>query len=247
MALDCICLYIYIYPLVILSVILPGVLMHHSEVVPDTKGSTFSCHSMLSSLHFHDDVIKRKHFLCYWPFVREFTGHWWIHHTKASDAELWYFHDLCPNKQLSKQSWGWWFEIPPCSLWHHCNVIGVGNLVFVNIVMTDSLICVSFFKFYCLWLTLWLTSLGPISVNIWYSQYKLSGYILCPNTNFNKWSLQNIPCGIMFVLSSQLSYCSLALSCQFVVLSLSGIKSSFNISFEFERKHICKIGLNFGW
>ena len=25
------------------------------------------------------------------------------------------------NKQLSKQSWGWWFETPSCSLWHHCN------------------------------------------------------------------------------------------------------------------------------
>ena len=31
------------------------------------------------------------------------------------------FFDLCPNKWLSKQSWGWWFETPSCSLWHHCN------------------------------------------------------------------------------------------------------------------------------
>ena len=31
-----------------------------------------------------------------------------------------FFH-LCLNKQLSKQSWGWWFEMPSCSLWHHCN------------------------------------------------------------------------------------------------------------------------------
>ena len=40
---------------------------------------------------FHDDVIKGKHFPRYWPFVREFTGHWWIPLTKASDAELWCF------------------------------------------------------------------------------------------------------------------------------------------------------------
>ena len=26
------------------------------------------------------------------------------------------------NKRLSKQSWGWWFETPSCSLWRHCNV-----------------------------------------------------------------------------------------------------------------------------
>ena len=29
--------------------------------------------------------------------------------------------DLHPNKLLSKQSWAWWFETPPCSLWRHCN------------------------------------------------------------------------------------------------------------------------------
>ena len=32
------------------------------------------------------------------------------------------FFDLCLNKRLSKQSWGWWFETPSRRLWHHCNV-----------------------------------------------------------------------------------------------------------------------------
>ena len=31
-----------------------------------------------------------------------------------------FFH-LCLER-LSKQSWGWWFEMPSRSLWHHCNV-----------------------------------------------------------------------------------------------------------------------------
>ena len=31
------------------------------------------------------------------------------------------FFDLCPNKLLSKQSWGWWFETPSGSLWRHSN------------------------------------------------------------------------------------------------------------------------------
>ena len=31
------------------------------------------------------------------------------------------FFDLRLNKQLSKQSWGWWFETPTCSSWRHCN------------------------------------------------------------------------------------------------------------------------------
>ena len=31
------------------------------------------------------------------------------------------FFDLRLNKQLSKQSWGWWFETSSRSLWRHCN------------------------------------------------------------------------------------------------------------------------------
>ena len=31
------------------------------------------------------------------------------------------FFDLRLNKRLSKQSWGWWFEMPSRPLWRHCN------------------------------------------------------------------------------------------------------------------------------
>ena len=31
------------------------------------------------------------------------------------------YFDLCPNKRLSKQWWGWWFETLSCSLWRHRN------------------------------------------------------------------------------------------------------------------------------
>ena len=31
------------------------------------------------------------------------------------------FFDLRLNNRLSKQSWGWLFETPSCSLWHHCH------------------------------------------------------------------------------------------------------------------------------
>ena len=31
------------------------------------------------------------------------------------------YFDLHPNKWLSKQSWGWWFETLSCSLWRHRN------------------------------------------------------------------------------------------------------------------------------
>ena len=45
----------------------------------------------VSGSHWHDDVIKWKYFPRYLPSCGEFTGHRWIHRTKASDAELWYF------------------------------------------------------------------------------------------------------------------------------------------------------------
>ena len=32
------------------------------------------------------------------------------------------FFDLPLDKQLSKQSWGWWFKTPSRSSWRHCNV-----------------------------------------------------------------------------------------------------------------------------
>ena len=35
------------------------------------------------------------------------------------------FFDLCLNEWLSKQSWGWWFEMPSYPLWCHSNGIPV--------------------------------------------------------------------------------------------------------------------------
>ena len=74
--------------------------------------------------NIHDDAIKWKHFPRNWPFVQGIHRPRWIPHTKASDAELWwFFFYLRLNKRLSKQPWGWWFETPPWSLWRQCNVL----------------------------------------------------------------------------------------------------------------------------
>ena len=50
------------------------------------------------------------------PLWGEFTSHWWIPLTKASDAELW-----CLNKRLSKPLGHWLFEMPLHSLWCLCS------------------------------------------------------------------------------------------------------------------------------
>ena len=50
------------------------------------------------------------------PVTGEFPKHRPV--TRSFDV---FFH-LRVNKQLSEQSWGWWFETPASSLWRHCNV-----------------------------------------------------------------------------------------------------------------------------
>ena len=87
-------------------------------------GSVESHHSTVS---FHDDVIKWKHFPRYWPFVRGI--HRGIHRSPVNSPHRgqWcgtlMFSLICAlNKRLSKQSWGWCFEAPSRSLWRHCNV-----------------------------------------------------------------------------------------------------------------------------
>ena len=89
----------------------------------------------------HDDVIKWKHLPRYWPFVREFTGHRWIPRTKTSDAELWCFLWTAAEHRLSEHSLGRWFETPSCSLWRHCNDVGVLRQQAINWANVDPNLC----------------------------------------------------------------------------------------------------------
>ena len=66
------------------------------------------------------------------PLCGEFTGHLWIppppppppptHTQRPVTRSFDVFFDLCLDKGLSKQSWGWWFETPSFSSWRRCNV-----------------------------------------------------------------------------------------------------------------------------
>ena len=63
------------------------------------------------------------------------------------------FFDLCLNKWLSKQSWGWWFEMLPRLLWRHCNV----NVYVYQISQLSFVRCVGcvFSAYSCVLWTLW--------------------------------------------------------------------------------------------
>ena len=49
------------------------------------------------------------------PVTGEFTAQ--RPETRSFDV----FFDVCRNKRLNKQWWGWWFETPWRPLWRHCN------------------------------------------------------------------------------------------------------------------------------
>ena len=70
----------------------------------------------------HDDVIKWKHFLRYWPFVRG-IHRWPVNslHKGQWRGTLMFSLISAVNKRLSKRSWGWWFETPSRPLRRHCN------------------------------------------------------------------------------------------------------------------------------
>ena len=104
---------------------------------------------MLShTLHIKVDIILHSVFCMIptiaWIFQLSYLNAWWRHQKETFFALLALcagnspvpvefpsqrpvtrsfdvFFDLCLNKRLSKQSWGWWFEMPSRSLWCYCN------------------------------------------------------------------------------------------------------------------------------
>ena len=65
--------------------------------------------------------------------------------TRSIDASF----DLHPNKRLRKHSWGWWFETPLRSLWHHRNALGNDSEIYGPICFnnTTSIPGISLFDF----------------------------------------------------------------------------------------------------
>ena len=80
------------------------------------------CMSWWWKIFGHDDVIKWKHFLRYWPFVRGINWSSVNSPHKGQWRRALMFSLICAlKKRWSKQSWGWWFETPSRSSWRHCN------------------------------------------------------------------------------------------------------------------------------
>ena len=67
------------------------------RISPTMSANRFKLSYLLDA--WHDDVIKWKHFLRYWSFVR---ARRWIPHTKASDVELWCFRWSVPEQTVEE-------------------------------------------------------------------------------------------------------------------------------------------------
>ena len=57
------------------------------------------------------------------PLCGEFTGTGDFPAQRPETRSFDVFFDLRLKKRLSKQPWGWWFEMPSWSLWRRCNGI----------------------------------------------------------------------------------------------------------------------------
>ena len=80
------------------------------------SGPCHSCSMMTSS---SGNIFRVTGHLC-----GELTGPRWIPTQRPVTRSFDVFFDLRPNKRLSKQWWGWWFETLSRPLWRHRNHSG---------------------------------------------------------------------------------------------------------------------------
>ena len=123
--------------------------IHHSlyylHMLRTKKHGAVGCHFTWS---FFPKILTKKttHSSPIYGMPREFQFSWWRHQMETFSALLAIctgnlpvpiefptqrpvtrsfdvYFDLRPNKQFSKQWWGWWFEMPSRPLWCHRNVM----------------------------------------------------------------------------------------------------------------------------
>ena len=71
----------------------------------------------------------------------EFTSSRWISAQSPVTRSFDVSFDLCLNKRLGKQSWGWWFKTQSRPLWRQCNVLV--KIVVFSLHFTEICFCLS--------------------------------------------------------------------------------------------------------
>ena len=66
------------------------------------------------------------------PLCEEFTGPCEFPTQRPVTRSFDVFFDLRLKKRLSKQPWGWWFEMRSWSLWRQCNGVQISQSIWFN-------------------------------------------------------------------------------------------------------------------
>ena len=78
------------------------------------------------------------------------------------------FFDLHPNKRLSKQSWGWWFETPSRPLWPHCNAFDPIIVNWARLRTNFSEISINIKSFHATMIIWWFPWQRAKNALVWY-------------------------------------------------------------------------------
>ena len=99
-------------------------IMFQSQVYSTTinMGSDQRIHHLIKKIHWGMMTSSNGNiFRVTGPLCGEFTGPGEFPTQRPVTRSFGVFFDLRQNKRLSKQPWGWWFEMPSWSLWRQCN------------------------------------------------------------------------------------------------------------------------------
>ena len=89
-------------------------LLNFNEIINSSDAFPFMCVCVWY-------IAGQGHYMMTSPngIIFRVTGHLWAQRPVTRSFDV--FFDLRLDKRLSKQSWGWWFEVTWCPLWRHCN------------------------------------------------------------------------------------------------------------------------------
>ena len=98
---------------------------HANYIMTEQPSSTRQFHPSLHEVDLNHSMMTSSNgniFRVTGPLCGEFTGPGGFPTQRPVTQSFDVWFDLRLNKRLSKQPWGWWFEPPSWSLWHHRNV-----------------------------------------------------------------------------------------------------------------------------
>ena len=93
---------------------------HHDERMITVDENKPYRHSNIMMTSSNGNIFSVTGHLC-----GELTGTRWIPHKRPVTRSFDVLFALRPNKRLSKQLWGWWFETQSRPLWRHRNMVHI--------------------------------------------------------------------------------------------------------------------------